>query len=469
MLGVHLADGSNVMCDEVVRVIPNKRLVCKGVWQQKAVYTKLFIGSRAAQYYARDLSGVTDLLAAKIPTPELLFQGQTQGDAYVLVFAAIPSAPNAEQTWQNTDAKSHFALANNLVKTLAQHHNAGLLQTDLYLKNFLVDGDTIYTLDGDGIRKYTSLSRQQALKNLSVLLSKYDVLDVEKWLVDLLKTYAKNRVWQQLPNAEWINNMTVAHRRKVASHYADKKVFRQCTDVMVSSSAKVLTAISSDFCSLHLPKTPDEADDLITSQNLLKNGNTCTVSLVQIEAKQVVIKRYNIKSFWHRVSRALRQSRAAVSWANAHRLKLLNIATAQPIALIESYCVGLKGKAYFLSEYIDAPDAAQFFVQTRDKTQRAEAVKNIANLFYRLYLLHISHGDTKATNIKMRGTKPVLIDLDSMRQHASINQTAHARDLRRFMENWQDDNALYNAFVKAFKVVYADDAPLKVAQIEHNK
>jgi hypothetical protein len=61
-LSLNLSDGSSLVCDEVVRVIPNKRLVCKGIWQQKAAYAKLFIDTRAAQYFARDLSGVTDLL-----------------------------------------------------------------------------------------------------------------------------------------------------------------------------------------------------------------------------------------------------------------------------------------------------------------------------------------------------------------------------------------------------------------------
>ena len=208
-------------------------------------------------------------------------------------------------------------------------------------------------------------------------------------------------------------------------------------------------------------------DSLVTWQNLLKNGNTCTVAKVEIGNRPIVIKRYNIKSFWHGVSRAPRQTRAAVSWANAYRLKLLDIPTPNPIALIEERKLRLRGKAYFLCEYIDAPDAAQFFVECTDKNARSEAVKNIATLFYKLYLLRISHGDTKASNIKIVDNKPVLIDLDSMAQH-SFSFTAlkaHARDLRRFMQNWKQAPAMYNAFVKAFKVVYADNAALKLAKI----
>ena len=52
-------------------------------------------------------------------------------------------------------------------------------------------------------------------------------------------------------------------------------------------------------------------------------------------------------------------------------------------------------------------------------------------------------------------------------QHSSvaIAQKNHVRDIKRFMQNWKDTPSLYNAFVKVFKVVYVDHAPLQAAQI----
>lgn len=273
--------------------------------------------------------------------------------------------------------------------------------------------------------------------------------------------------------AKEISHLSALYRTKVASAYADKKVFRQCTDVKKYTLEGLWILASSDAENIDFT---ENFDALISAQNLLKNGNTSTVALAEIDDKKIVIKRYNIKNFWHGLSRAFRQSRAAVSWANAHRLKILNIPTAKPVALIEHRRLGVfRGKAYFLAEYIVAPDAAQYFAQTQNKTsykkQRAEAIKNIVTLFYKLYLLKISHGDTKATNIKMQGTQPVLIDLDSMRQHKSYfsSSMAHLKDLNRFMQNWQNEPALYNAFVKTFKVVYPDISILIKAGIATNK
>ena len=108
-----------------------------------------------------------------------------------------------------------------------------------------------------------------------------------------------------------------------------------------------------------------------------------------------------------------------------------------------------------------------FLLTRKIKQARAKSIKQIVQLFYRLYLLDMSHGDMKATNIKILDDKPILIDLDSMRQHEKASFIAHGRDIQRFMQNWKDQPSLYNAFVKVFKVVYADHAPLQVAQIQH--
>jgi tRNA A-37 threonylcarbamoyl transferase component Bud32 len=474
---LQLADLTVFTCQQVVRIVPQKRLVCRGIWQGKIVYAKLFLGAKASKYATRDAAGLALLVAAKINTPQLLYQGKTadktapENKIHVLIFEAIEPADTAEAVWPTLNQNERFNLAKKLVAEVAKHHNAGLLQTDLYLKNFLVAGETIYTLDGDGIRHFSQLKDDQALQNLAVLWSKFDVIDIEKWQQALADIYSDTRAWHEVAEPKKLATMANLHRLKAASNYADKKVFRQCTDVQVNALGGLFYAASS-HANLILPKNVSALDALMQPQNLLKNGNTCTVALTEIDGKKIVIKRYNIKSFWHGLSRAFRPTRAAVSWANAHRLSILGIATAQPVALIEQRKLGfIKGKAYFLADYIDAPNVDEYFAQTQNKTERAEAVKNIVTLFYRLYLLQISHGDMKATNIKMLDCKPVLIDLDSMRQHKTYfsSSVVHLKDLNRFMQNWQNDIALYNAFVKTFKVVYPDVAILIKAGIATNK
>lgn len=466
---VQLDHASSLTLLDRVRVVPGRREVYRGEWQGQGVFAKIFLGKDALKYAKRDADGIAILQQEHIATPKLLHAGTgtMQGGelVQVIVLEEIKNSKNIEELWPMLKVKARLELAKKLVKVIALHHDADIIHTDLHLKNFLVTDDFVYTLDGDGIRQYAGLTYKRALHNLAEMVSKFDVLEQAEWLPQLLEAYLANIGWQQPMTVAQVVPLANQYRLKALSNYADKKVFRNCTDVSVSQSASGFQAWSNAF---DLPKGLD-LDALLESGSRLKNGNTCTVGLAEIAGKRVVIKRYNIKDLVHAFSRAFRPSRAAVSWANAHRLKLLGIPTAAPIALLETRKFGfLRGKAYFLTEFINVPDVMEYFAQTQDKKARADAVKNICTLFYRLYLLQISHGDMKATNIKMQGTQPALIDLDAMRQHRRTCLKAHARDLRRFMQNWKNQPALYNAFVKTFRAVYADARPLELAGVFEN-
>ncbi|PPC94745.1 MAG: hypothetical protein CTY33_02265 [Methylotenera sp.] len=472
-----LADRSILKPIRLVREVPGKRQVFQAIWHDKPVYAKLFFGKQAEKYAQRDLEGIQQLLAARILTPEVLtYQVLTDQSAYVLVLKEISGAANAEQVWNALALGSSLRLqiATQLIREVAQHHKAGLQQTDLYLKNFLLQDDRVFTLDGDGIRPLPKHNEgQSALRNLAALLSKFDVLEIVKWLPQLLKTYGDARGWQTLPRLTLLQHLIAVHRCTVTNAYADKKVFRTCTDVQVHRSQGQFLAVVSAYRTVM-----DVQNALMFDQCLqvpaFKSGNTCTVGLLTAsfgakDAQKIVIKRYNVKSLWHGMMRSFRKTRAAASWSNAHRLRLLGVPAIQPVSLLEQrYFLNLlRGKSYFLSEYIEAPTVDIVFAAETDKAKRAELVKQLVEMFYRLYLLQISHGDMKASNIMIVDGKPLLIDLDSMQQHrfGLMAKHQHARDLRRFMRNWQHDEALSNAFKKVFKAVYADHQPLKLAHI----
>jgi len=467
---VSLADAPFIECLEIVRRVPDKRIVCRGIWNNQSVYAKLFIGDQAQRYAARDLRGVRALTEAGIATPSLLHAGAIAGRSAelgnigeVLIFATVADSVNAEQAWDSLfDQGKRRLLAQSLVREVAHHHQAGLIQHDLYLKNFLLQGKKIYTLDGDSIRLMPKLlGRKAALKNLAILLSKFDVSDEAICFDELLALYAQVRGWQTAPDSNMMHALALAHQHKVAKDYAEKKVFRQCSDVQVEKTTDFFQAISHNFASEALRQALKNPDALLEDKQKyrLKSGNTCTVSTTEVDGREIVVKRYNIKNFWHGLSRALRPTRAAVSWANAHRLIIYRVAAAAPVALLERRYGPIRRQAYFLAEYIDAPDAVEFFADvTVNSVQKSVVADNIARMFYKLYLLRIEHGDCKATNIKIAGDKPVLLDLDSMREHRCdwFFSMRHMRDLRRFMRNWQQDRTIQRLLVQAFRAVYKD-------------
>jgi hypothetical protein len=79
---------------------------------------------------------------------------------------------------------------------------------------------------------------------------------------------------------------------------------------------------------------------------VIKAGNTATVARLYVDGEAFVVKRYNIKSWQHAMGRMWRPTRAQRAWQNAHRLRMLGIATFKPIALIERRLGPMRRDAY---------------------------------------------------------------------------------------------------------------------------
>ena len=181
----------------------------------------------------------------------------------------------------------------------------------------------------------------------------------------------------------------------------------------------------------------------------LKQGNTCTLWSIPVDGQELVVKRYNIKGFVHRISRAFRRTRAATSWKNAHRLAMYGIPGARPVALYERRFGPLRGKAWLITEYVSGDDIAQLCKQPRpDRETSHRVVRDMTSLLSQLAQCRISHGDMKGTNFIQSPQGIAVIDLDSMREYRADSgfRRAQQRDLQRFLHNWQqcpDIDALF--------------------------
>ena len=170
-----------------------------------------------------------------------------------------------------------------------------------------------------------------------------------------------------------------------------------------------------------------------------KKGRGSTVGRIRVDGRGLVVKRYNIKGFWHALKRCSRTTRAARSWRNAHRLLALDISTPRPVALLEKRFGPFRSTAYFINEYVEGPRATNFFKKGDLRLQRTVA-RRIVEILEKLKTGMISHGDMKATNIIIHREKPLLVDLDAMRAHSKGRsfESAHRKDVRRFQKNWAD-------------------------------
>ena len=459
-------------CLEVVRRIAGRRLVCRGVWQGQAVFAKLFIGNRAQRYAERDARGAKALISHQLLAPELLHEGNIAGQSGVaLIYAYVAESQNAEAVWQDADTQQRNLLADALMRTVARHHAAGLVQTDLYPRNFLCTDAGIYTLDGDGIRIHRHpIPQRPAMTNLALLLSKFDVLDDVR-IPELLRIYTEERGWSQsaLPS-DALHSQVQALRRTLAQKNVYRKVLRDCSEVRVEKRFNRFLAVVRNQQDDDLQQVIEATDAFLDAPDCqrLKNGNTCTVGLVQAGKRQIVIKRYNIKNFWHGLNRALRKTRASISWSNAHLLRAFEIATPAPLALIERRWGPFRRQGYFLTDYVAGPDITEVFADSGlPDARKQEIAADVAALLHKLYLLKIEHGDMKATNLKLVDGKPLLLDLDAMKQHGCELwfRRRHARDLRRFLKNWHNAPDILRMLKSALMTAYGNDPVLNMAGI----
>jgi len=437
---------AELTCSQVLRVLPEKRLVCFGEWNGRPVVAKFFLDTTSAKRHcAREERGVTALMDAGIKTPSLLFKGMLLPDnTPVLGLQRIMPAQDLLTAWEWAESSDLRAkLLSLAAAVIADQHEAGLKQDDPHLRNFLLTGDNIFTIDGDAVNTRNMgnpLSIPESLKNLGLffaqLYPRFDGL-----VPKAFQLYAEKRMWPMEDDlsARLLKNVLCQRNSRKKAYL--KKIFRDCSAFVCRRAWNRYMVCDRVFYKDAMVLLLADPDPVMNAGNLLKDGNTATVALVEIEGQRLVVKRYNIKNTRHAIKRGFRPSRAWVSWRNAHRLESLGIPTPKPIALVEKRFGPFRSTAYFITEYVDGMNAYNLLHSDWEKESNlGNMVTRFGQLFQLLAGASISHGDSKATNYLIASHELFITDLDAMREHRFTGgfRRAFRRDLVRFMQNWAD-------------------------------
>ena len=439
---IKLVGGGLVECGAVLRSLPDKREVYDAVFDGRPAIVKVFLDRRRASvHFQRELDGLHAFHNAGIAAPEVLYAGEDEQSRPVIVVARIGEAETLSDVWRVAAEAERQRLMRRMVELLARHHLAGIYQTDLHLNNFLVAEGLIYSLDGDGVlAQEGALDERRSLQNLALYCSQLDP-DRDALSLEVSAHYAQLRSWPKALVRERLLPLIDAARmyrwRKFRS-----KIYRNCTAVERSRAAgRACYAVRSYGDGLQRLLGDLDAGCPDEPSERLKDGNTATVWRASLEGLSLVVKRYNVKDRWHGVSRAFRESRASVSWRNAHMLQMFGIDTPAPVA----YCLRrenpLQAVGYFVAEEVLGTNLRDWVAQHRDQPDEIQRVATmVASLLVRLRRLRISHGDLKASNFVLSEGRLFLIDLDSMRLHRfrATFERAWRSDMARFEENWRD-------------------------------
>lgn len=452
-LTITLADAAgaaDLQLLSLLRVLPGQRYVGAGIWRGTKVLAKLLVGGNAARHFQRELDGARLMAAQGLTTPRLLADGLKEGEGGWLLFEFIENAESLGDAWVAVEHlpmladEQHLVLGEALT-AVAQMHAKGLWQQDLHLDNLLRQGGQLYLIDGAGIKAETpgqQLSRQRVLENLGVFFAQLPKR-LEPFIEEALVHYLLANAEHALPLEALLKQVDKVRGWRLKD-YLDK-AGRECTLFSVERNLSRLRAICRSEVQALVPVL-EQADTYLDQGHLYKTGGAASVARIDVDGRPLVLKRYNIKNTAHWFKRFWRPSRAWHSWIEGHRLMFLDIATPRPLALLETRTLGLRNRAYLLTEYIDGPDLTACFAPFVESGEAPdEQVDALAQLMQQLIRERISHGDFKGHNLFWVDGRWSLIDLDAMCQHATQMSfaKAFARDRARLLRNWPSSSALY--------------------------
>lgn len=445
-LTITLADNihSQLNCCQIIRFLPGKRLVAFATWQGKEVVAKIFFAANKAAYHLRrEISGNQILKKANLNTPSILRVANAANDPniYILIFERLYPQININDIFKDHDSlTTHYQVIADLIRTIANEHKLGIFSYDLHPNNFIYHNNNIYLLDTADIQQSKTgapLNQHTSFKKLAILLAQIAPYN-ESLVEEIYQLYTEFRHW----DVNIINQQSILKQYKLYCAHNERKLLRKIhrssTHYICKKNFYHTMICKRKFYHKYLQQLLLNPDKYIEQGQILKAGNTCTVAQIKLHDLNLVIKRYNIKNFWHKIKRACQRSRAAICWQNAHRLLFYNIQTPNPIAILENRHGIFRGKSYYIAEYIDGI-SAQDFLTTEKQTNKLQLFANkLLATIHKLNKLLIRHGDMKANNFLLHNNEIFLLDLDSIRKMSRCKYTltrSWQKDLRRFWRN----------------------------------
>ncbi len=426
---------------KILRLLPGKRIVAVAECDGEHLLIKTFLGRSAGRYAAREREGVEAISAAGVRTPALLWSGSALGGhGRVLAFEYLPDSTDLATMWEQAVGEDErLDILTRAVIVIAHMHSAGVVQKDIHLRNFLLAGGRLLTIDGGDVDAGAypePLSEAESLANLGLFFAQFHNHTDESITV-VLPAYEAVREWLRSAARTSKLKERVAAQRDRRKRAFIGKAFRECTRFVCHSSFRRYAVCERSRHSEGMQRLLADPDAAIAAGQVLKAGNSSTVAVVDVDGEPVVIKRYNVKGPWHGLRRMARKSRAWRCWMNAMRLEFFGIPALRPIAMLERRLGPLRFSAYFITEYVEGPDICEFLKGREVNGEIEKLVRILAGLRE----AKISHGDMKGTNIIVSREGPVVIDLDAMREHNSETGFSRAfqKDVDRLLRNWAEE------------------------------
>ncbi len=435
---------NTLVCEKLLRAIPNRRHVYEGSWNDKSVVVKIFSDKFSAKRHVkREWYGLNELKKRGLKSPRVMFYGKTGDNRHVIATEKIINASTAIDVFNGLESKAQkLALLFSICEELANQHEKGVFQKDLHLGNFLISGENVFTLDPGQICFFARpVPKKKAFSRLAILACYIKDDNIESRTA-ILKRYTTSRGWEPEKSDEIVFQKQHLIQNKRMIRRALKKSLHTSKRHIKLKKPECLGVFDKEFIAGRAPlDLIEKTDSIMDSGEILKKGNTSYVSRIKWNSKDVVVKRYNHRGLFHSLRHTIKRSRAYRGWLHGHRLTMLGIATPKPLAYIESYRGPIVWKSYLMTEYVNGLKLSDFF---RDKKvsneERTRVVGLVEKLLQKMGKYKITHGDLKHTNILITDNGPVLTDLDALVVHKTcwLFKSKRHKDIARFFNNIED-------------------------------
>ncbi len=449
-----------ILCREILRILPGRRLVFRGQWHERLVVVKVYLARGTAQRHVdREMKGVNALKAAGARTPRVLLETSLSGDGSpVLVFEELPAALTlSEAVVQAKDPATQETLLRQAVQTVAALHEGGLVQRDIHPANFLFSGDELYTIDADSVdtrRAGTPLGQWPSLVNLGLFFAQFSG-NLEPFFSGLYRDYARARRWDESRCSFPELQRHIAEQWELRKGQYLRKIFRSSTEHICQREWSRYSVWERGWDGDDLRSFLANPDGYLEGGEVLKDGRSSTVVAVLMNGCRVAVKRYNLKNPWHVLRRCLRSTRAAVSWRNAHLLGMMGVRTPDPVLLLENRWGIFRGSSYFVSRYVEGRPYQKIFEGPFHEAGcgRDPRVQEFVRMLILLRKHRLSHGDMKSTNFIESDRVLWVMDLDAMKEHGdeASHRRALAKDCARWMQNWKAHPKVSHCFREALQ------------------
>lgn len=318
-----------VCCRGILRRIQGRRTVFDGICADRAVIVKRFEDVFGPFRCRRERRGLERLAERGLAVPKVLLAGKDADGHAVLVIEKIDGAADVRTALNaaaSEDAAKAILIA--LFRYVARMHQAGVIQKDLHLGNFLVSGSDIYAIDPAWMRfRKQPVSKGESMRQLAVLLAGLERRS-PAWRTELLEAYCEVRGLTCTPEMlDTVRRLAAAYQHKRLPH-ALQKTLRNCTAFVVLQRRDCRAVFSRQAFSGH------QAEELIGAIEAMGTSKNQTHT-VTLEGRPFEASLFCAGGLRQKLQSRFFGSPARRQWLIEWRAHYLGQDTRPPIALIE--------------------------------------------------------------------------------------------------------------------------------------